>query len=207
MSALNSTDRSITHTSTKKIIFIRHGQAEHNVGYQNEGEIAYFSQNYVNSPLTALGCEQAKNLGKQLKENNMLHTIDIVYTSPLERTLQTTLLILDACESDKPTIMATDDARELHYFHPCNARKTKTDMKNQYPCVDFSLIKHEDDVMFRDGDTHDRFIALLQTLKESKNATIMVVTHASFLVQFLNRFFPDEPVQTVDNCECVIRTL
>lgn len=202
----NSTSTVSTTKKSKTVIFVRHGQAEHNVGYLDDGEEAYFSEKYKNSRLTSLGEKQALDLGRSLKLLNILDGIDLILTSPLERTLQTTRCITAACDAQsKPKIVATEDAREYNYQHPCNARKTKTEMIKVYDDVDFSLIEHEEDKTFQTGDTVDRRDSLMKTIREIDGNTIMIVTHASFLLSLLDKFYSSDKVSAIGNCEYVIK--
>ncbi|KAI1741263.1 histidine phosphatase superfamily [Xylaria scruposa] len=61
------------------IIIIRHAQAEHNV---------FYDYSIHDAPLTALGKEQAASLSRRV--SNLQQEVDLIITSPLKRTLQTT---------------------------------------------------------------------------------------------------------------------
>jgi len=51
------------HRTTVTFLLIRHGQAEHNVGAETEGEAAYQNPAYRNSRLTAEGERQVRAAG------------------------------------------------------------------------------------------------------------------------------------------------
>lgn len=70
--------RTYTGEAITKIIFVRHGQAEHNV-------LNMSSSALDKHPLTDLGHAQAKQAAKQLTKEN----IDVVYVSPVLRARQT----------------------------------------------------------------------------------------------------------------------
>ena len=71
----------------KNILCIRHGKAFHNVLIDKIGEKALFLKESYDAPLVEEGIIQAKELGSSSKQ---LKNIDIVFVSPLTRTLQTT---------------------------------------------------------------------------------------------------------------------
>ena len=70
----------------KNILCIRHGKAFHNVLSDKIGEKAFFLKESFDAPLVEEGILQAKELGENSKQ---LKNIDIVFVSPLTRTLQT----------------------------------------------------------------------------------------------------------------------
>ncbi len=77
---MGSMDDVRTHATTPitKIIFVRHGQAEHNV-------LNMSSSALEKHPLTALGEQQAQHAAQQLLQ----HTVDVVIASPILRARQT----------------------------------------------------------------------------------------------------------------------
>jgi len=69
------------------LILIRHGEAEHN---------ATLNYDLLDPPLTELGERQCRDLEVQLRKNLPLaDEVEAIITSPLTRTVQTTLLGLD----------------------------------------------------------------------------------------------------------------
>src|SRR5579872_3226060 len=110
--------------TTKTIYFIRHGQAEHNVGASQYGEKAYFDKKYINAKLTDLGIDQCKNVTKLNLD------VDIVYTSPIWRTLETSTINFGGRDIK---IIATEEIREKQYNHPCNIREKRSILAANFP--------------------------------------------------------------------------
>lgn len=67
-----------------ELYIARHGQTEYNVAGRIQGS-------GLDSPLTAVGAEQAKTLGEAIKDMNF----DAVYSSPLKRAMDTTRIIFN----------------------------------------------------------------------------------------------------------------
>ena len=67
-----------------KLILVRHGESEANANHILQGQ--------TEGKLTKKGIEQAKKVGKELKEK---YKIDMVFCSPLKRTIETLNCILD----------------------------------------------------------------------------------------------------------------
>jgi len=65
------------------LFLVRHGQTEWNLGNRIQGQL--------DSPLTPLGVNQSINMQQKLLSKN----IDIAYSSPLLRAVETTALIID----------------------------------------------------------------------------------------------------------------
>jgi broad specificity phosphatase PhoE len=195
--------------SNKQLVIlhlIRHGYAEHNKGYDIYGSKAYFSNKYKFSQLVDKGIDQAKQLEQTLKTSNVC--FDIIYTSPLDRTMQTTSILFN---NSKSKILVTDDLRELNYSHPVNERKTISSLKEIYPNFDYSLIDTDDDYFFNNGDTHNRFISMINEIKNLCNSlffdpdkvfNIALVSHESFLLEFAKDYL-NLNMKSIDNCEIV----
>jgi broad specificity phosphatase PhoE len=185
---------------------IRHGYAEHNKGYDMYGSRAYLSDKYRFSKLVDKGIDQAKQLEKIIKTNNIC--FDMIYTSPLDRTMQTTSILFN---NSKSKILVTDDLRELNYAHPANERKTISSLKMIYPNFDYSLIDTDNDYFFTNGDIHNRFISMIDEIKNLRNSSffdpdkvlnIALVSHESFLLEFAKDYLHLN-IKSIDNCEIV----
>jgi broad specificity phosphatase PhoE len=81
------------------IYLVRHGQTEFNLERRHHG--------HADSPLTELGCEQARRAGEALAA-----LIDprgsVIFSSPLGRALQTANIIADVTAVERPIIVDSD---------------------------------------------------------------------------------------------------
>ena len=175
----------------KVLYFIRHGTALHNVLFWEQGEKVY--SKYRDTPLVKKGVEEAKHLGETWED---IDKIELIITSPLLRTLQTTDNIF--CKKNIP-IIALDCVMEYSQgLDCCNHRKSITEYKPCYPNVDFSFI--EDDI--EKGWRHDRYetieeldervkemIGFINTRKEKH---IAIVSHSSYIGNYLFNKIGDE---------------
>ncbi|TGO52773.1 hypothetical protein BCON_0135g00220 [Botryotinia convoluta] len=134
-----------TETDTEPRTFIhlvRHGEAYHNLGHFN-GKINLNSYDIQDPYLTCKGIEQAKSTREQMTKRCPVP--NLVLTSPLIRTLETTLHIFpfakDSSIYPQPQIVAYDDLRESGAYL-CNVRQTTTDLANNYDHkgVDFTAL-------------------------------------------------------------------
>ena len=168
----------------KKIYCIRHGLALHNVLFKVIGNHAY-SEKYIDTPLVDEGICQAERLGLKWKEKN---NIQIVFVSPLTRTIETALNIF---KDIKVKIVAVEEIIEFSQGKEyCNLRKNKSVLKEKYPMIDFSLIEETpkywnterretlEELNFRDG-------IFKKILCERNEKKIAIVSHSTYLKQFL----------------------
>ncbi|CAI5468547.1 unnamed protein product [Closterium sp. Yama58-4] len=84
---------------------IRHGEAAHNVSSLIGGRSH-------DAPLTALGQQQAKLLGAYLREYTGLR-FDAIFSSPIERSKQTAILVCQEIGEDESRIKYSDELQEL----------------------------------------------------------------------------------------------
>jgi broad specificity phosphatase PhoE len=183
----------------KNIWCIRHGTALHNVLFSKIGTKAYTLPKYRDTPLVEKGNFESLELGKtwDKKEN-----IEIIFVSPLTRTLQTANNIF---KDSNIIMMANDDIIE----HPqsldqCNNRLSKVELKVKYPNVDFSNIP-EKSTYWKDSPNVEPFFDLKersdhfkQMLKERPEKNICVVSHNTFLKEFL--FSNKYGLETLHHC-------
>jgi probable phosphoglycerate mutase len=111
-----------------RFIFLRHGEATHNVAFHEKGDAAFSDPAYEDAPLTEKGKQQAREVGKRL---SVLKIIDI-WCSPLTRTIETADEIYE--ENNVETLYLHDNLLERQGGnHICNKRKTSYQLKLLYP--------------------------------------------------------------------------
>ena len=93
---------------------IRHGEATHNIGFQTEGESAYFSSEHQDSLLTRLGEQQAR-------ECRIPREVTLIAISPLRRALRTEEL---AHKPEKARRVVLEALCEFPRGHAPNLRYT-----------------------------------------------------------------------------------
>ncbi|TGO78091.1 hypothetical protein BELL_0079g00100 [Botrytis elliptica] len=124
------------------IHLVRHGEAYHNLGHSN-GKINPKSYDIQDPYLTCKGIEQAQSTREQMTRRCPVP--NLVLTSPLTRTLETTLHIFPFANNvsiyPQPQIVAYDDLRESGAYF-CNVRQATLDLANSYDHkgVDFTAL-------------------------------------------------------------------
>jgi broad specificity phosphatase PhoE len=115
-----------------KFVFVRHGEAEHNVASHNGlGDKAFTDPKYKNAPLTAKGKEQARATGEALfaSERRFLD----IWCSPLTRCIETAEEIYE--EINCAELWLHDSLVErLGGGHVCNERHYTSNIKKMFPC-------------------------------------------------------------------------
>ena len=110
----------------KHIYFIRHAEAEHNVL-----ENLYYDNpklcDVYDSKLTEEGEIQTKETLKKLIKSKV--NFDLVFISPLTRTIQTFILLKDYFKDTKTKIIITDMVKELVSYCNKNKGMKLTDLK------------------------------------------------------------------------------
>ena len=185
----------------KNIICIRHGKAFHNVLSDKIGEKAFSLKESFDAPLVEEGILQAKELGENLKQ---LMKIDIVFVSPLTRTLQTAENIFE--KNKIVRIVALDKMKEFPQgIEICNKRRNRIELKEKFKIVDFSLLDSDSDQMWRE-DRYEKIEELKQRIKEFKQFimnenynNIAIVSHNNFLKELLFQNCGDE-TYNLDHC-------
>jgi len=185
----------------KNIICIRHGKAFHNVLSDKIGEKAFSLKESFDAPLVEEGILQAKELGENSKQ---LKKIDIVFVSPLTRTLQTAENIFE--KNKIVRIVALDKMKEFPQgIEICNKRRNRIELKEKFKKVDFSLLDSDSDQMWRE-DRYEKIEELKQRIKEFKQFimnenynNIAIVSHNNFLKELLFQNCDDE-TYNLDHC-------
>tara|TARA_B100001989_G_C24351585_1_gene369942 strand:- start:16 stop:591 length:576 start_codon:yes stop_codon:yes gene_type:complete len=175
-----------------KILYcIRHGTALHNVLFWEIGPSVY--RKYRDTPLVAKGRKEATKLGNTW---NNIDNIELVIVSPLLRTLQTATNIFS---NKNVPMIALDCLMEFPQgLDMCNYRKTIREYKPCYPKVDFSLITDTESKNWRHDreetieELNNRIEEMKEFIKSRPEKHIAIVSHSSYLGQFLNGEIGDE---------------
>jgi broad specificity phosphatase PhoE len=185
----------------KNIICIRHGKAFHNVLSDKIGEKAFSLKESFDAPLVEEGILQAKELGENSKQ---LKKIDIVFVSPLTRTLQTAENIFE--KNKIVRIVALDKMKEFPQgIEICNKGRSRIELKEKFKKVDFSLLDSDSDQMWRE-DRYEKVEELKERIDEFKkfvmnenDNNIAIVSHNNFLKELLFQNCDDETF-ILDHC-------
>lgn len=160
----------------KVIHAIRHAQAQHNVLSSDRSQCApWLNPEFKFSALTPLGVEQA------IKASSTNPEVDVIYVSPLRRTLQTALHMFGPVP-----MICIPELREVNLDHIVNTHEDQVDLEAQYPHVDFSAIDFIDVGRYRD-DHEAKLENLLTILRNSPHKRIALVSHNDLLVSLFKQ--------------------
>lgn len=166
------------------IYLTRHGQTLWNIEKRLQGR--------GNSPLTEDGIERAKELRDRIKN---IH-IDIIYSSPIERALNTANII----KGDKDVEVVTDDGLMEMCFGDYEGRKTDEVMQENSSWDISLIIKGNTKLSAPNGETLEEVrnrvsITMDRIIEENRGKTILIVAHGITL-KALMYYFKDEEVNS-----------
>jgi broad specificity phosphatase PhoE len=145
-----------------EVYFIRHGHAMHNQGFEDIGEAAYLSPEYMYSTLTDKGHLQTTSI--------TLPDVNIVLCSPLIRCIQSARNIIG---NDK-MLYLHDGLLETQGDHLCNIREDKRVIREKYSNVDVTCLK----------DTYVFQSETDEMLKLRAEETLTSILHGAWLQNF-----------------------
>ncbi|KAI0207001.1 phosphoglycerate mutase-like protein [Astrocystis sublimbata] len=162
------------------LILVRHAQAEHNATKD------YF----IHDPdLTQLGREQCAELREGLMQHPLAQQAELIITSPMRRTIQTTLDSVDWL-IEKGVKVQADALWQENSAKPCDTGSEISKVAEEFPSIDYSTV----DPVYPDKSTPAgskyhftkativaRGQAALQSLYERPEKVIIVVSHSGFL--------------------------
>lgn len=167
--------------------------------YHREGQLCkcalgqpgcpYTNEEHTDASLTQRGRLQASAASASL----LITAPEIVFVSPLSRTLQTaTIATYKACLH--VPLVAEEALRERNGVHYCDKRSAKEDIINLYRSVDFSNIASGPDALFSmKRETEDELAyrgkQFFWSLKDRPEKSIAVFSHSSFLYNTISRSF------------------
>ncbi|KAJ2903832.1 hypothetical protein MKZ38_009308 [Zalerion maritima] len=164
------------------VILIRHAEAEHNFAIHDPG-------------LTELGKEQCRELAKFLEnEVPLAKDIDLIVTSPLTRTLQTTDIALGWLIKSKNVPVLLKPEWQETTDKPCDKGRPVADVKDDWPQFDFSTVLSDKYYPSKEGPyvyTQDALMAriakCLKFLQRRNEKVVCVVSHSGFMRRLSRR--------------------
>lgn len=186
--------------NSKTLYWIRHGESLSNISEHN--------YKIIDPCLTLKGYEQCELLKSKLETNKIIDKIDLIVVSPLNRTLETYINIIDKKKYKNILTISLDEIRE-HIDYPCHKRTLISEKKDKYKSVNFDKISTDKDFMY------DKFNGLepktnviqrcewfINWLKKRKEKNIMIISHGNFLFPMFSNVLTDiEDKSFFSNCE------
>jgi broad specificity phosphatase PhoE len=173
-----------------EVVFIRHGHAIHNQGFEEEGESAYHSEKYAYSPLTEKGHLQTLSV--------TVAPVDCIFVSPLIRCIETARNIFGHNK-----ILYLHDGLIETQGHTPNRRESRDEL-----CKHKNVnLKYVNDFMMEQSESpaqvEDRAIRTIRhILSESSGfKRIAIVTHHDWLTGLLKKSFKNAEVYTISDSE------
>lgn len=166
------------------IYLTRHGQTEWNIERRLQGR--------GDSPLTEQGIERAKELRDRVKDID----IDVIFSSPIKRALDTANII----KGEKNVEVITDDRLMEMCFGDYEGRKTD-EVMNENPMWNIDLIMHGDVKLCAPNGENLKSVrarvseAMDSIIEENRGKNILVVAHGITL-KALMYYFKDEEVNS-----------
>lgn len=161
----------------KEFTIIRHGQTEYNLAGRYMGRL--------DIPLADVGRRKIKKISNQIEPHQ------VIFTSPLQRTVETALIINQRLKIDIEANYALVE-RSLGVYEGL----TKDQANEIYPDLYKAIITQQYDQCPPGGETINSVISrvhsFLDDLVEDKNyQKIMIVTHG-FVIKIIHKYFHPE---------------
>jgi broad specificity phosphatase PhoE len=189
-SAMNNST-SMTSITTKRICFLRHGQALHNPRAEEAKDNGCSHSTFLNlmqeddafdARLTTLGESQASKAGEMNAEK--LASIELVVSSPLSRAIKTADLAAPVCsESETFTNrICVEHFREINGWLLNAKRRNRLDLEQSFHgSWDFSLLSDDDETWTETLETEEScaergYLGLLW-LRDRPEDKILTVAH------------------------------
>lgn len=195
----------------KVVHLVRHGQATHNVyavGKIQEGEkcpcitgkpnCPYLSPLHEDANLTQKGRLQATTIAPKIIQTKPIP--QLVFVSPLRRTLQTATIGFATLAHFQIPLIADETLRERMGLHLCDKRSDVERICKLFQNVDLSHIPPGPDDNFStvyretEEETAERGKQFFLQLKDRTEQSFAIVSHSSFLYNTLSKALitPDE---------------
>uniref|UniRef100_A0A7S2EFN8 Phosphoglycerate mutase n=1 Tax=Trieres chinensis TaxID=1514140 RepID=A0A7S2EFN8_TRICV len=194
--------------STKRVLFLRHGQAVHNPRAEAEREAGCDRARFLeligeddalDAPLTELGEDQARSV--QARHGRRLRSVGLVVSSPLSRAIRTADLALPPFPSPgggdpdegRPDRICVEDFREINGRFLNARRRDLSELEGAFRSSqwDFSHISNFDESWTEsledESECAERGYRGLIWLAQRKEDDILVVSHGGILRFTMNQ--------------------
>ena len=173
----------------KTIYFVRHAEGYHNKGERElpnwKSDNLGLDPKYRDARLTPAGVAQSEALNRDLRKR-AVPPPELVVVSTLSRTIQTAQTGFKDLPGWPTTFVSTELCRERISVHECDHRRTLTDLRKDFPFVDFALVKDEDDVLWTARKENEPSEMVAEAWKSTggprrhfgRGETILVTLHA-----------------------------
>ena len=184
-------------------IFIRHGEALHNIANRIHGPIAYTFKENEDAPLSDVGHVQTKQAGLKIAEIFKDRQVD-VYCSPLTRCIQT-------AENAMAQLNVQGKAMEellierLGGGHVCNNRKSFHELSTTFPDWNLEYIQDppqmplERESLETVRERMMQFWNWLQETYKTSNRGVLIISHEESLTALHGRPFKNAEFLVVPN--------
>lgn len=188
--------------SAKTVHFVRHGQGFHNfladkakadgrewIQFTQDPNNPYIAPELLDSPLTEKGRQQAYLLQPRVQSL----PLELVVFSPNCRALQTGIIVFEQFIGNVP-MLAHEMAREENGVHLCDKRRPVSQQRLEFPQVDFSLLEHNEDPLFREDrretkmELGERIYQFFEWLSTRPEQHVAIVSHSGWLLTVMNGF-------------------
>ncbi len=179
-----------------KFIFIRHGLTLDNESMKLSG--------FIDSELSDMGKKQAKQTSIRLKDEE----IDLIYSSPLKRAMDTAKEI---SKINNVNINIFDEFKEMNFgdFEGLTFKEIESDHKEEY-----ERLKNESfEYSFPNGENmigfHDRISNKIDhIIKEQDGKTVLIVSHGGVIRACISHLISKDHTYhwnfKIDNCSITI---
>lgn len=186
----------------KNIYFIRHAEAIHNPPVKKIGnKDILIEEKYYDAKLTEYGEQQCYDVQEKMTKLDL----DIVYVSPLYRTLQTASILF---QKNNVELKALEIIRERLGVRPCDRRHGKPYLEKNFKNISFDqCLEGYIDPLWKSNHREteqelktriSKFLKWIQTIPEEN---ICIVTHQGFMLRLYKVLGLDFPAP--DNCEII----
>lgn len=173
-------------SQVRTVHFVRHAQATHNKAALEIGRAAYKNPAFHDARLTDVGEEQCAKLKPDV--DLIASDVQLVLVSPCSRATETALRCFKSVPASAKWI-AIEWLREKCGEHPCDDRRSVSELKNEFSKIDYSFMEDDEDVygqfLGEKRETDEMIIArahnFFEWIKERPETNIAVVTHSAFL--------------------------
>ncbi|GMF53224.1 unnamed protein product [Phytophthora fragariaefolia] len=180
----------------KMVLLVRHGEGLHNQAIKKYGSERWykelvFSDVYRDADLTSHGIQDAKSKGPPIIKAELergMPLIERIIVSPISRAIQTAQYFFGKDQIANTPFICMETCREHLGVDTCNNRRSLSELKLKFPDVDFSAVKHEEDMLWlpdkRESDEEIQTRAkafVLELFTTIPEQHVAVVTHFGFI--------------------------